>query len=151
MTRLLLALTFIFSATLSCASQAKKTQQTRMEYQTRPLATKQYYPFDNWRESYNEGLTHYTEKNCNAIKKVFDKLINSLIAIGESASEKQKVELFKNAILRTNELNDEIEDLIETGEREDLCDLTNKITLACGLDPEKYGDGEGLASEWREW
>jgi hypothetical protein len=38
-----------------------------------------------------------------------------------------------------------------TIEREDLCELTNTITEACGLNPDDYGSGEGLASEWRDW
>lgn len=128
-----------------------KTVSIDVDYQNKLFATKQFYPFKNWRESYDDGLTQYTEENCNETKKVFDDLINSLVKIGENANEKDKVQLFKNAILRTNELNDEIEGLIETGEREDLCELTDKIAIACGLDPQKYGDGEGLASEWREW
>ena len=115
------------------------------------MATKEFYPFARWRESFNDGLTQYTKENCNKIQKVFDNLIKALIDAGENASEKQKKELFKIAILKTNQLNNEIEELIETGEREDLCELTDKITTACGLDPQKYGDGEGLASEWREW
>lgn len=128
-----------------------KTNQTYIDYQKKLLATKEFYPFDRWRESYNDGLTQYTKENCEIIKKVFDDLISSLVDLGENGSEVQKKELFKIAIIKTNKLNDEIEGLIETGEREDLCELTDKITIACGLDPNKYGDGEGLASEWREW
>jgi len=133
------------------SSNIDKTSQTYIDYQKKLSATKEFYPFDRWRESYNDGLTQYTKENCEKIKKVFDDLINSLAELGKNGSEEQKKELFKIAIIKTNKLNDEIEDLIETGEREDLCELTNKITIACGLDPNKYGDGEGLASEWREW
>ena len=122
-----------------------------MAYQDQLLKAKDSYPFTNWRGYYEQGLTQYTEENCNRIKQFFDELIDSLIAIGPAASEGAKMELFKTAILKTNDLNDEIDGLIETGEREDLCELTDKITVACGLDPARYGDGEGLASEWREW
>ena len=122
-----------------------------MEYQNKLLSEKKFYPFGNWRKSYDDGLTQYTAENCNKAKKIFDDLIDALVDIGENASEAQKKEVFKAAILKTNQLSEEIDDLIETGEREDLCKLTNKITTACGLDPNKYGDGEGLASEWREW
>lgn len=122
-----------------------------MVYQNKLLETKKHYPFDNWRKSFDGGLTQYTEENCTKPKKVFDNLIDDLIEAGENASENDKVELFKKAILKTNQLNDQIEGLIETGEREDLCELTDKIAIACGLNPEKYGDGEGLATEWREW
>jgi hypothetical protein len=127
------------------------TNQNNNEYQNKLLASKQAYPFDKWRQSFNDGLTQYTEENCIKIKKVFDDLINSLIEIGNNATEEQKKQLFKSAILKKNQLNEEIDGLIETGEREDLCELTDIITKACGLDPTKYGDGEGLASEWREW
>lgn len=129
----------------------EKAVQIDINYQNKLFAAKQFYPFKNWRENYDEGLTQYTEENCNKTQKVFDDLINSLVNIGENANENDKVKLFKKAILTTNELNEEIEGLIETGEREDLCELTDKIAIACGLDPLKYGDGEGLASEWREW
>ncbi|NII83878.1 MULTISPECIES: hypothetical protein [unclassified Pedobacter] len=122
-----------------------------IDYKNKLLATKAFYPFDRWRQNYNNGLTQYTTENCNKVKKVFDDLISSLIEIGVNAGEEQKKQLFKTAILKTNQLNEEIDSLIETGEREDLCNLTNKITIACGLNPAKYGEGEGLASEWREW
>jgi hypothetical protein len=133
------------------SQSSDNTSQIDINYQNKLFATKQFYPFNNWRENYDEGLTQYTEENCKKTKKVFDELINSLVKIGENANENDKVQLFKKAILTTNELNEEIESLIETGEREDLCELTDKIAIACGLDPLKYGDGEGLASEWREW
>lgn len=122
-----------------------------VEYQNKLVSAKQFYPFHRWRESYNDGLVQYTQENCDKIKKVFDDLIASLIETGENASEEKKMKLFKVAILKTNDLNEKIEGLIETGEREDLCDLTDKITIACGLNPDNYADGEGLASEWREW
>lgn len=123
-----------------------------MEYQNKFNEAKSFYPFNNWRESYNHGLEQYTQENCDKAKKIFDDLINGLVSIGENATEEEKIVFFKTAILATNELNSECgECLIETGEREDLCELTDKITIACGLDPEKYGDGEGLATEWREW
>jgi len=54
-------------------------------------------------------------------------------------------------VLSLNELDDKIDGLIETGEREDLCELIDQITIAAGLNPENYADGEGLADEWREW
>jgi hypothetical protein len=116
-------------------------------------ATKVKYPFAKWRRSFAEyGLEQYTEENCNDAKAIFDKLIIDLVALGKQASEEQKVTLFQTAIEDLNALNEEVgEDLIETGEREELCELTDAIGIACGLNPKDYGDGEGLASEWREW
>jgi hypothetical protein len=139
---------------LSCNSKNNSNKQEskiNMEYQNKLNACKNVYPFKRWRDGFKNGLEQYTETNCNKIEGVFDNLIAALATAGENAAEKDKIEIFKTAILETNKLNDEIEGLIETGEREDLCELTDIITRACGLDPEKYGAGEGLASEWREW
>ena len=149
---------FVFASIflLSCAdatqSGAKyQDQPIDVNYQKKLLATKEAYPFVLWRKRYDYGLTQYTQGNCDKAKKVFDDLIDELINIGEQASEAQKVALFKKAILHTNKLNDQISGLIETEEREELCELTNRITIACGLDPHQYGGGEGLADEWRAW
>ena len=109
------------------------------------------YPFTKWRESYNSGLEQYTEENCNKVKSIFDNLIEGLIIIGESAFKEEKVNLFKTAILSLNKLNDKIEGLIETGEREELCELIDQITRASGLNPKDFADGEGIADEWRDW
>ena len=122
-----------------------------MDYEEQLEATKKYYPFSNWRESYNEGLEQYTEENCNKTRSIFDSLIAGLIEIGQNANEGDKVQLFKTAVLSLNNLNDQVEGLIETGEREDLCELIDQITIAAGMNPENYADGEGIADEWRDW
>ena len=111
-------------------------------------SVKNDYPFHRWQQS---GLEQYTPKACAAFQTVFDKLISKLAALGSDASEQEKIALFKEAIEATNMLNEEDESLIETGEREDLCELTNRIATAAGIDPKKYGGGEGPASEWRDW
>lgn len=50
-----------------------------------------------------------------------------------------------------NNLNYKVPSLIETGEREELCDLYDRIFIESGLTPSFYGGGEGIASEWRSW
>lgn len=115
-------------------------------------ATKKNYPFDRWHEGLEHGLDQYTKENCNRASTIFDSLVESLIAIGPDASETDKLARFETAVMALNELDDELDNcFIETGEREDLCELCNTICEAVGLDPSKYGDGEGPASEWREW
>lgn len=113
---------------------------------------KKYYPFTKWRDAYSHGLTQYTPENCDNAQKIFDDLISGLAKLGENAGEANKISLFKKAIIATNILDSLNHfNLIETEEREELCELTNQITIACGLNPDDYGNGEGLASEWREW
>ena len=83
---------------------------------------------------------------------IFDTLIADLISLGPDAPEADKLAKFETAVIALNHLDDELDNgFIETGEREDLCELCNSICTAAGMDPTKYGDGEGPASEWREW
>ncbi len=117
-------------------------------YKDRLNATRTGYPFDLWKES---GLEQYTEEACSAFANVFDQLIVELIQAGADGVEPVKMAVFEKAVVALNTLNEADESLIETGEREDLCELINTITVAAGLDPSKYGDGEGPASEWRDW
>lgn len=122
-----------------------------MTYAQQLETTKEYYPFANWQESYDAGLEQYTAENCDKARAIFDTLIAKLILLGQEASEENKVGLFKTAVLALNELSNEIDDLIETGEREDLCELIDRITIAAGMNPKNFADGEGIADEWREW
>jgi hypothetical protein len=118
------------------------------EYLQRLNETKNSYPFARWQDS---GLEQYTPEACASFAAVFDDLITRLANIGEDSPESQKIAAFKAAVEALNRLNEEDESLIETGEREDLCELCNLIATAAGIDPEDYGDGEGPASEWRDW
>ena len=107
-------------------------------------AVKQQYPFARWRKYWQQPDE---QEDCNRIEQAYDQLIARLTELGPDAPEAQKIECFEQAIAVTNEHAG----VIETGEREDLCELTNVVTQACGLQFADYGDGEGLASEWREW
>jgi len=113
---------------------------------------KSYYPFINWRRKNTEyGMSQYTEENCESIELIFDELIADLKTLPLEASAEDKVLLFKYAVMTTNTLNTRIDDLIETSEREDLCELFDHITIAAGLVPNEFAGGEGIATEWREW
>lgn len=118
------------------------------DYNDRLNATKTGYPFNLWKES---ELEQYTAEACSAFADIFDQLIVELIQAGAYAVEPVKLAAIEKAVVALNTLNEADESLIETSEREDLCELINTITVAAGLDPAKYGDGEGPASEWRDW
>lgn len=123
-----------------------------MNYRETLLKTKSGYPFEQWREAFDEGLEVYTKENCKKAVTIFDTLISGLIELGPSASEPAKVALFKTAVIALNDLNKSLdEEFIESMERDDLAMLVDDITDAAGLDPDDYCDGEGLVSEWREW
>ena len=113
---------------------------------------KSEYPFSNWRLNAIEyDMEQYTQENCEAIEMIFEELIADLKTLPNDASAEDKVILFKYAVLATNTMNNRIDGLIETGEREDLCELMDQISIAAGLSPDEFADGEGIASEWREW
>ena len=122
-----------------------------MDYETNLLEVRGKYPFDEWK-TYAEDLEQYTEENCDVAKRIFDTLLSELIALGENVCEENKLLKFQAAVEALNTLNNETDgSLIETGEREELCELFNVIAVKAGIDSGKYGDGEGPASEWRDW
>lgn len=122
-----------------------------MSYPEQLLAAKSQYPFQKWQANF-PNMEQYTEENCMAAQAILDDLIDGLIQLGDGAPETQKVEQFRIAVEALNELNEETDHvLIETGEREELCELLDAITVAANLNPEDYADGEGIADEWRDW
>lgn len=109
------------------------------------------YPFSRWQENYSLGLAQYTPENCALVQDVFDRLLLQLSQLGPDATKECQMAAMQQAVEALNDLNEHIDGLIETGEREDLCELLNQVSNAIGLDWTQYGDGEGPASEWREW
>lgn len=112
------------------------------------MAAKDRYPFERWQSG---GLPQYTAEACASVQAVFDQLIQKLIQLGNAGPETAKVQFFRESVEALNELNAQDDGFIETEEREELCELYNVIAVAAGIDPEKFGGGEGLASEWRDW
>jgi hypothetical protein len=118
------------------------------DYSRKLSDAKKYYPFDRWASS---GLDQYSGQTSASFAAIFDHLIEKLATLGEHAPESQKIAAFKEAVQALNHLNEQGEGLIETEEREDLCELCDLIATAARIDPTKYGAGEGVASEWRHW
>jgi hypothetical protein len=140
-----------------------------MNYSEKILRHQASYPFDKWKtyfhgaeeletdeggddeEDEESGMKQYTPENCEAARKIMDDLLRGLIRVGETAPESAKVELFRVAVQSLNKLNNENLGLIETMEREELCDLFDRISLSAGLNPKDYAGGRGIADLWREW
>ena len=117
-------------------------------YCERLEAAKSHYPFSDWHET---GAEMYTDEVCARFAGIFDRLIQKLVAAGPGAEEEVKLELFEEAVRALNQISDEDEGLIETSERDELCVLCDVIAVAGGMEPARYGGGEGVATEWREW
>lgn len=87
----------------------------------------------------------------SAAKKIMHDLVNRLEHLKAAAGESEKLALFKSAIEGFNLLDTVFEDLIGTAEREDINDLINEIASIVDINTRQYGDGEGIANEWRTW
>ena len=132
------------------ADRRESLQDAQESYADRLNRWRNNLPFSDWRTKVQLGLDQYTQANCDQAERILNELVHGLIKVGETAPEAKKVILFKAAVEALNALDAET-NMIETGEREELCELFNLIAVDCGIDPSKYGDGEGLASEWRDW
>src|SRR5882762_5310859 len=66
-----------------------------MTYTAQFEEIKKNYPFANWRMRYKDGLTQYTESNCDKTQAIFDTLIGELITLGQEGKESVKLDLFK--------------------------------------------------------
>ena len=108
-------------------------------------ATKQKYPFDEWKASTANGLEMWTTEECDEMTATFDSLVNQLITLGEDGAEAKKVTLFEEAVDKTNEWTGDI----DTIAREELVDLIDTIAEAAGLG-HIDNDGEGLSAN-RDW
>lgn len=103
----------------------------------------------SWTEKKEDGLEQYSKKNCKKAETIILDLIDQLEKVAENDFDR-KEELIKQGVLNLNNLNDSLDgSFIETGEREELCDLFDNIADAVGLNVQDYQDG--IASKWREW
>lgn len=103
----------------------------------------------HWNEKYQDGLEQYTPQNCKKAETIFSNLLDSL-ETNKNLPELKKIELIKLSIIQFNELNNSLGGcFIESGEREEICDIYDNIADVIGIDSMRYEDG--IASEWREW
>ena len=115
-------------------------------------SVKTRYPFSSWNPDKYGKSAILKRKNYDLAYDIMNEMIDGLISLGESASESQKIPLFRKGVLAFNVLNDSLQgSLIETKQMEDLMNLFNLAATEAAIDPSKYGDGEGVASEWRDW
>jgi hypothetical protein len=106
-------------------------------------------PIMGWVEKRSEGLKQYTKKNCQNAQSILVHLITELEK-APNATNEEKESLIKNCVLQLNAFNNALKGcFIETGERDELCDLFDNIADAVGLNIQDYEDG--IASAWRDW
>ena len=105
-----------------------------------------------WHESGQEfGMPQYSKENCDKAESIILNLISELERLGSDSLEGTRISAFESSVVAMNNLSYLVPGLIETGERESLCDIYDQIARSVGIDPSKCGEGDGIASEWREW
>ncbi len=97
-------------------------------------------------EEYEEEELRYSQEDIDKCGELLDQFIDDLIS--SNKEEKLIQESVKNVILKLNKLNQKCEgELIETDQREYLCDFIEAAATCAGL-PESDID---ITEEWREW
>ena len=89
----------------------------------------------------------YTEADITRCGEILDEYIDRLSQVDDP--DAGAILLYVEKVVRDlNELNDECNySLIETDQRELLCDFIEKVAQEAGLE----NDGTDITEEWREW
>ena len=135
-----------------------------MTYSEKLISIKETYPFDKWRiDVYPHGddESQFTPEQyecgtilreiCDKIEKRIDLFIAVLIEIGEYADKTVKERVVKMTIVIINQINNAYQySLLDTNEREDLCELFDRICESAGLNLKDYPN-EDITEQWRDW
>ncbi len=89
----------------------------------------------------------YEKNHVNQCAKILDDFLAGLIN-RTKLNRSSILIIVKEATVKLNELNESCDySLIETDQREDLCELINSAAIEAGLDSDEFD----ITEEWREW
>ena len=104
-------------------------------------------PMISYMEDWDEDECGYTREDVEACKELMDTYLDALDAMNEP-TDAAIMEQVETLVLALNDLNEKVDySMIETGEREAICEIIQESAIACGL--QEYGDD--ITEEWREW
>jgi hypothetical protein len=90
----------------------------------------------------------YAQEEINQCGKLLDLFLTSLEKVPETSKNEYVLDVVKKVVLGLNKLNEDCDySLIETGQREDLCELIITASKKAGLESNE----EDVTEEWREW
>lgn len=112
---------------------------------------RRHYPFSLWLANFQEGGGYYSRYYTDMVQGIFDGLIQSLVYLGEKAITADKIALFEVSVRHLNLIKRGLPELINALEREEFCELLDDIARASGIDPQRFGQGRGIAYEWMRW
>ena len=92
-----------------------------------------------------DGDVGYTKRDVEVCIQILDDFTDSISICGDRNAAMESV---KATVLKLNDLNERAgEDLIETDQREDICEYIIKAGALLGFNTED----EDVTEEWREW
>jgi len=96
------------------------------------------------KEEQNYG---YTQKHIDKCSEILKKYEDDLLAI-KKAENSIIMKKIKEVVLALNKLNEKVDySLIETDQREDLCEFIKEKAISAGL----TNTDNDITEEWREW
>nr|WP_315495288.1 hypothetical protein [uncultured Rhodoferax sp.] len=99
------------------------------------------------REEGDDDFDDYSKEDIERCASVLDRYLSSVLDPSMHGVGEGIMEAVKTAVLELNALNEQCgHSLIETDQREDICELIIKAASLAGLN----GDDD-LTEEWREW
>ncbi len=95
----------------------------------------------------SDGSEDYTQEDIDACRTLLEAYLQELDALKKPTDE-DIMSCVEKVVLALNDLNEKTDYvLIETGEREAICEIIQEAAIACGL-----GDiPDDVTEEWREW
>lgn len=90
----------------------------------------------------------YVQEDIDQCGVILDTLFDAVAHASGEDKEAAIMAAVKEAVLELNELNEKSDGgLIETGQREQLCELITLAAQEAGLDT----NGQDITEDWREW
>ncbi|WP_298507162.1 hypothetical protein [uncultured Maribacter sp.] len=104
-------------------------------------------PTIEWTKRKLEGDDIFTNESINIIEKLLIDYINQLIKLTSKKNATTIYNSVKKITTSINKANDKLQ-IIDTLEREEICDFINQIVRKTGLNIDSTID---LTEDWREW
>ena len=128
----------------SCARKTNERFELMSNEEFQFLVDKKLTITSSMRRYMLSGDVSYMEEDILKCSRILDEF---LLSISIAENRLQGKESVRIAVLKLNALSDKHEDLIETGERERICDLMTMVGVYRGFNTED----EDVTELWREW
>jgi hypothetical protein len=129
----------------------KKLKQQNKNIKVENIANisnfKNKLPTIEWEKRRLEGDEIFTHKSIEIIEKLLIEYINKIIDLTNKKNATTIFNSVKKITLNINKINDRL-NIIDTLEREEICDFINQIVRETGLEIDSEID---LTEDWREW